>query len=418
MNCEEAVQWIHAQRYTGHKNGLENTRALLKALGNPERAYPSVHIAGTNGKGSTAAMVESCLRACGYKTGLYTSPYLEKYQERIRVNGNLIPEKALIEGVEAIQAACRHLQNRPTTFEIGTALAFWYFREAGVTAAVVECGLGGRCDCTNVLTPAVSLIAAIGMDHMLYLGDTLEKIAWEKAGIFKPHVPAVVARQSEEIHAVFARAALEKGAPLFVAEPPLPLEITPYSSRFSLPEFGEIEIRLPGRHQLMNASLALNGLRASGFALDPAALRRGMREAAWPGRLEWMGNFLLDGAHNPQGARMLRAYLDEHFSGQPLTLLTGMMRDKQPEACAAVLSGAFCRVIATSVSEPRAMEPEALAQLYRDRGIPAVAVPTPEQALALAKGRVVVAGSLYLVGAIRSLLKEGAEWNSITCRCS
>ncbi len=168
----------------------------------------------------------------------------------------------------------------------------------------------------------------------------------------------------------------------------------------------------------MNASLALNGLRASGFALDPAALRRGMREAAWPGRLEWMGNFLLDGAHNPQGARMLRAYLDEHFSGQPLTLLTGMMRDKQPEACAEVLSGAFCRVIATSVSEPRAMEPEALAQLYRDRGIPAVAAPTPEQALALAKGRVVVAGSLYLVGAIRSLLKEGAEWNSITCRCS
>ena len=340
MNANEAIQWIHSRRYTGHKNGLENTRALLAALGNPERGFLSLHIAGTNGKGSTAAMCAACLQKSGYVTGLYTSPYLENYRERIRVNGRCIPEAALLRGVREIMAACAALERAgvsPTTFEIGTALAFWHFREAGVQAAVVECGLGGRLDCTNVITPAVSMIAAIGMDHMTQLGDTIEDIAREKAGIIKPGVPAVVMRQGEEIMDVFRK----KGA-IIVAEEPEPLEITPYGSRFRLP-FGEFAIRLPGRHQMRNASLALYGLRASGLALK--SLEAGLREAEWPGRLEWLGDTLLDGAHNPQGARTLREYLEEHFPGAGMTLITGMMRDKQVEACASILAPFFPRVV-------------------------------------------------------------------------
>lgn len=413
MDANEAIRWIHSRRYTGHKNGLENTRALLAALGNPERGFLSLHIAGTNGKGSTAAMCDSCLRHSGYATGLYTSPYLENYRERIRVNGMCIPETALVRGTREIMAACAALEKNgvsPTTFEIGTALAFWYFREAGVQVAVVECGLGGRLDCTNVLMPAVSMIAAIGMDHMAQLGNSLAAIAREKAGIIKPGVPAVVMRQSEEILGIFR----EKGE-ITVAEPPEPIEITPYGSRFRLP-FGEFSIRLPGRHQMLNASLALYGLRASGLVLKN--LEAGLRAAEWPGRLEWLGEALLDGAHNPQGARTLRDYLAEHFPGADMTLITGMMRDKQIDACAAILAPVFPRVIATSVDEPRAAEPERVAAAYAAHGCAVETASSVEEALRMAGGRCVVAGSLYLVGAARALLKGESVWNFTTSRCS
>ncbi|HIS03074.1 MAG TPA: bifunctional folylpolyglutamate synthase/dihydrofolate synthase [Candidatus Pullichristensenella avicola] len=413
MNANQAIEWIHSRRYTGHKHGLENTRALLAALGNPERGFLSLHIAGTNGKGSTAAMCAACLQKSGYRTGLYTSPYLENYRERIRVAGQCIPEADLVRGVREIMAACATLERSgvfPTTFEIGTALAFWHFREAGVQVAVVECGLGGRLDCTNVVTPVVSMIAAIGMDHMAQLGDTLGAIAREKAGIIKPGVPAVVMRQSEEILGIFR----EKGE-IIVAEDPQPLEITPYGSRFRLP-FGEFSIRLPGRHQMRNASLALYGLRASGLRL--ANLEEGLRSAEWPGRLEWLGETLLDGAHNPQGARTLRDYLCEHFANADMTLITGMMRDKQIDECAAILAPLFPRVVATRVNEPRAAEPERVAAAYAAFGCETRTAESVEEALRAVSGARVVAGSLYLVGAARALLKGESVWNFTTSRCS
>ena len=413
MNAKEAIAWIHSRRYTGHKNGLENTRALLAAIGNPERGFLSIHIAGTNGKGSTAAMCESILRASGYTTGLYTSPYLENYRERIRVNGACIPEAALVRGVQTIMRACALLERdglSPTAFEIGTALAFWHFKEAGVQTAVVECGLGGRLDCTNVLTPAVCMIAAIGMDHMQQLGDTIEAIAREKAGIFKPGVPAVVMRQPQNV-----LGALREKGDFTIAEAPEPIEITPYGSRFRLP-CGEFEISLPGRHQLLNASLAIAGLSRSGLSL--CGMRAGLRAARWPGRLEWLGDTLLDGAHNPQGAHALRAYLDEHFPGAKLTLVTGMMADKQIEDCAHELAPAFSRVIATRVEEARAASPERVASAYAAEGCCVATARSVREALQMADGICVVAGSLYLVGAARALLKGETEWNFATSRCS
>lgn len=401
MDAKQAVDWLHSRRYLGQKNGLENTRALLEALGNPERGFLSVHIAGTNGKGSTAAMCESCLRASGYTTGLYTSPYLEHYRERIRVNGACIDDEALVEGVVALQRACERLEARgvfPTTFELGTALAFRHFHARGVQVAVVECGLGGRFDSTNILTPAVSLVAAIGMDHMEMLGDTIEKIAFEKAGIFKSGVPAVVMNQPKNVLDVFrARHAIQ------IAEDPVPIAVTPYASRFEL-SFGQFEVRLPGRHQMANAALALCGLRATGLRLSNLA--EGLLLAEWPGRLEWLGDVLLDGAHNPQGARVLRAYLEEHFSQAQLTLVTGMMRDKQIEACAQILAPLFSRVIVTRVDEPRAAQPEQIAAVYRAHGCAVQTCPTVQQALRAAGRPCVVAGSLYLVGAARSLLRR------------
>ena len=400
-NVQQAVDWIHSRRYTGHKRGLENTRALLSELGNPERGFLSVHIAGTNGKGSTAAMCASCLGESGYRAGLYTSPYLENYRERIQVGGACIPDSALIEGCERLAAACETLERAgvsPTTFELGTALAFRHFREAGVEVAVVECGLGGRFDSTNVLTPAVSLISAIGMDHMEFLGDTVEEIAFEKAGILKPGVPAVVMRQPDNILNVFRNLHDIK-----VAEPPEPIEITPYGSRFKMP-FGEFAIRLAGRHQMLNASLALEGLRASGLPLKN--LEAGLLKAEWPGRLEWMRGVLLDGAHNPQGAQTLRGYLEEHFPASGMPLVTGMMRDKQIVECAEILAPLFPKVIATRVMEPRAAEPEEIAAAYRRCGSEVAIAPTVREALELAGAPSVVAGSLYLVGAARAILKE------------
>ncbi len=403
MDAREAVDWIHGQRYGGHRAGLSNTRALLEILGNPERGFLSVHTAGTNGKGSTAAMCESVLRASGYKTGLYTSPFLENYRERIRVNGQPIGDRALVEGTQLLKEAAKALKARgisPTVFELGTALAFWHFREMGVQVAAVECGLGGRYDCTNVLTPIVSLIAAIGMDHMQFLGNTVEEIAYEKAGILKPGVPAVVARQADNILDVFRRE-----HEIIIAEPPEPIEITPYGSRFSLP-FGEFSIRLPGRHQLLNASLALSGLAASGLPLTNVA--EGLQRAEWPGRLEWIGEILLDGAHNPQGARTLRAYLGEHFPGREWTLVTGMMADKQIADCAEILAPAFRRVIATKVDGPRAAAPEMIAAEYAKHGCAVETAPDVRKALQMAGRPAVVAGSLYLVGAARGIVKEDA----------
>ena len=416
-----AIDWIQGARYKGQKNGLENTRALLEALGHPEGSFRAVHIAGTNGKGSTAAMVERVLREAGYRTGLYTSPYLCRYQERIRVNGVPIENEALVRITERLAGIAEALVARdilPTTFELGTALCFEYFREAGVEVAVVEVGLGGRFDSTNVILPEVSLLAAIGFDHMKTLGGTLPKIAWEKAGIIKPGVPAVAQDQTDEVLNVFRDVCAERNSPFSVAPEPVALRETAQGSAFALelPNLGAgtYEIRLPGRHQLKNAALALYGLDAlagRGFErLNADVLRSGLAAARWPGRLEWLDGMLLDGAHNPQGAEALRDYLNAYFPDTPVTLLTGMMADKQIEACAAILAPRARLVVATEVAYERAAPARDVAEIFARFGGETLAEPSLSAALELARARtpedgiLVCAGSLYLVGDVRNLL--------------
>lgn len=407
-DANAAIDWIHGARYKGQKNGLENTRALLEALGNPQRRFRCVHIAGTNGKGSTAAFTERALREAGYITGLYTSPYLIRYNERVQVCGVPIPDEELVEITELIAAKVDILLKReifPTTFELGTALAFEYFARRGVEAAVVEVGLGGRFDSTNVITPDVSLIAAIGLDHMKVLGDTVEQIAFEKAGIIKPGVPVVVQAQAENILDVFRAAADERGCRLTIAQMPENIAETACGARFTL-DGEEYEIALCGRHQLLNASLAISGLKTLGVPAE--AIKRGLALAKWPCRLEWVNGVLIDGAHNPQGAQALRDYLEAHFPGESITLVTGMMHDKQMDEVARILAPACKRVIATAVSdEPRAALPQELQALYASLGVEALAAPEITAATDMAMkfdGIKVFAGSLYIAGAVREYL--------------
>ncbi len=406
-NAKDAIDWIHGARYKGQKNGLENTRALLAALHNPERRFRAAHIAGTNGKGSTAAFTERALREAGYRTGMYTSPYLIRYNERVQVMGEPIPDTALIDIVNLLVQKSEGLVREgilPTTFELGTALAFEYFARMGVEVAAVEVGLGGRFDSTNVIGPEVSMIAAIGLDHMRILGDTVEEIAFEKAGIIKPGVPAVVQDQPEGILDVFRKVARERGSRLTIATMPEIVEETAHGARFCV---GGVEYHtaMNGRHQLLNAALAIAGLREMG--VDGEAIRRGVAKAKWPCRLEWVKGALIDGAHNPQGARSLRDYLERFFPGERITLVTGMMHDKQTEACARILAPVCARVIATKVDEPRAAEPESLAALYRSLGVETIAVDGVGNAVRAAmaqNGLKVFAGSLYIAGAVRQAL--------------
>ncbi len=424
FTLEGAVDWIQGARYKGLKNGLENTRELLKALGNPETSFRCVHIAGTNGKGSTASMVERVLREAGYRTGLYTSPYLCRYHERIRVDGVPIADEALVRIIGRLADISDELTARgvfPTTFELGTALCFEYFREMKIDVAVVEVGLGGRLDSTNVIVPDVSLLAAIGLDHTKVLGETIAEIAGEKAGIIKEGVPSVAQAQDDEILDVFRRTAAEKNSALQIAPSPEALEQTAYASRFALdlPGLGkaEYQINLPGQHQLKNASLALHGLNAlrmRGFdRITQETMREGLKKAQWPGRIEWVEGVLLDGAHNPQGAESLKEYLQAHFKDVHITLLTGMMQDKQIEGCAEILAPLADLVVATQVDYERAAQAQDVAEIFARHGAKAtLSEPSLPRALDLARektpegGVTVCAGSLYVAGDIRNLLKR------------
>lgn len=407
-NANEAIDWIHGARYKGLKNGLENTRALLSVLGNPQNKFRCIHIAGTNGKGSTAAFTERILREAGYVTGMYTSPYLIKYNERVQVCGVPIADEDLVDIMNVIASKVDILVKQeifPTTFELGTALAFEYFARKGVDYAVVEVGVGGRFDSTNVITPEVSLIAAIGLDHTKVLGDTVEQIAFEKAGIIKPGVPAAVQIQADNILDVFKEISSERGSMLTIADMPEVIEQHSRGARFSI-DGDEYEIGMCGNYQMLNASLAVSGMKIIGIGRD--AIQRGLKNAKWPCRLEWVGDALIDGAHNPQGAQALRDYIEKFFNGENITLVTGMMHDKSMQEVASILAPVCTNVITTAVeNEPRAAQPEELCAIYADLGANVRPVSGIANAIDYAmqqSGIKVFAGSLYIAGAVREYL--------------
>ena len=417
---KEAEAWITGQRWKGEKHGLENTLALLNALGNPEKRIGKiVHVAGTNGKGSTCAFIERGLRECGYNTGLFTSPYLCSFNERIMFNGIPIPDAELASAASIVREKAEALANqgiRATTFELLTAVGCVYFAKRQTDYAVIEVGLGGRLDSTNVLMPAVSVIAAIGMDHMQILGNTIEEIAQEKAGIIKPGIPAVVLNQQESVMEVFRRAARQASAPLFEVSPIQTIGVSPSGGEFAiaLPAYGLIKqrISISGRHQLLNAALALTALDR--LEIDLAAASAGLSKARWPGRLELIGNVLIDCSHNPQGAETLRRFVDEFYGSKNKVLLTGMMQDKQLEACSDIFASFADSVVTTKVDWPRAAEPEALKAYYDGRIDNVVACANVNEALKKARelagsdGLIVAAGSVYIAGAVRNLLTESS----------
>ena len=341
MTEKEAIEKIHSVYPTGCKNGLENMRALMAKLGNPQERLTMVHVAGTNGKGSCCAMTERVLRAAGYKTGLYTSPYIEVYNERIRLNGEPIAGEKLAALVESVWPAVEECEKEGvhvTEFELGTALAFCCFEKEKVDVAVIEVGLGGRLDPTNIIRPAVSVITEVGMDHMQLLGDTIEQIALEKAGIMKPGVPVVLGQAGKGR----ARRAAGGGEGDGTAcrridggkRQRSSVSRLTFDAAFGGERLKGLTVSLCGRHQADNACAALGALLAlkkKGIKIPTSAVRAGLADVHWPGRLEYFGRVLLDGAHNDPGVRALCGYLDRWMPKENTVLISAMMRDKETE---------------------------------------------------------------------------------------
>ncbi len=416
----EALAFLHSRSPSTVVLGLERMRAALAELGHPERRLPAVHVAGTNGKGSTCAMVDAVLRAAAFRVGLYTSPHLVRFNERIRLDGVEIDDATLGRALLAV------LQRAPTAsaltyFELGTLVAFWHFAEEGVDFAVLETGLGGRLDATATCLPRVTAVTALGLDHTELLGDTLGAIAREKAGIFRAGVTAVVARQPEEAARVLLEEASRVGAPLLREGVDFALvgEGPGLCYRHGARRLGGLRLGLAGRHQRQNAALALallDVLAQAGADIPDAACLAGLQAVRWPGRLEVVPGaplLLLDGAHNPSGVEVLRAELDTRYAGRRVHLVFGAVREKDVEGMLAGLLPRMASVTLTPLETPRGLPPAAYREVAR-RLCPQVRVAaSPEEALQLAREAaasedvVLAAGSLYLVGALKAHLAAG-----------
>ena len=381
MTPDEALEWLHASESTGIKLGLENTNRLLAACGHPERQTRFLHVAGTNGKGSTCAMLDAILRRAGFRAGLYTSPHLVDFRERIRVDGEMIPREDLASGLSRLRDAVRDWDHAPTFFEISTVLALDYFARAKCDIVVLETGMGGRLDSTNAVTPLVSTITPIDMDHMQWLGDTLKKIASENAGIIKPGIPVVSAPQQPAAAEVLRNTAVERSS-----------EIRFVSELCSHP------IALAGVHQKWNAALAVETLRASGLEISEATIREGLLQTQWPARFQRLGRFIVDGAHNAHSAVALAKTWREVFADRKATVVFGALADKAYPEILAHLEPLAERFLFVPVENSRSESPAALARCVHG---PSQIHDSLESALRAAldfSAPILVTGSLFLAG--------------------
>jgi dihydrofolate synthase/folylpolyglutamate synthase len=410
MTYEEALAFLTGRGRFGEL-GLSRIRRVLERLGHPEDRYPIAHIAGTNGKGSTAAFLEAILRADGRRVGLFTSPHLVSPRERIQVDRRPIPKADLAELTRFVRDVALVDEPDPATeFELWTAIGLLHFARAGVDAAVVEVGLGGRYDATNAIRrPRVTAVVTVGMDHMDRLGPTLRHIAREKAGIIKPDVPVVVGDLPPEAMAVVLAAARERGAPVARLGHEIPVEGgRGEGGRWYLAVDGErVPLGLPGPHQLGNAALA--AAMARHFGVGTAAIRRGLAAAHWPGRLDRRldGRLWLDGAHNPDGAQALARALADLGEGQRFHIVFGCLADRDPAALLTPLLPFAATVTAVTVDSTRALPATAIARV-----VPEARTGTLAETLARVRERpepTLVTGSLYLIGEALALLGEGDE---------
>jgi len=397
----DALSYLFSLEQFGIKFGLDNIVAILERLGHPERAFATVHVAGTNGKGSVTAMVDAALRAAGHRSARYTSPHLIDLSERFVIAGAPVEHAAMVAAIADVRAVIDQLrtggvlQAQPTFFEVTTAVAFELFRRAGVGIAVVEVGLGGRLDATNVVHPIAAAITSIALDHQAHLGGTLRAIAIEKAGIIKAGVPVVVGPMDVEAADAIAEIAHARGAPIVAA---------------AAADAAEFDVGLAGAHQRTNAAVAVHLLRladARGIAVPATAIAEGLRRPNWPGRLDARRfsdgrELLLDAAHNPAGAAALASYLESDTQGRR-PLVFAAMRDKAVAEMLAIVLPQVSGLVVTRASNPRAADPDAVAALARTLapGLSIVVEPRVEEALARAwqlSPRIVVAGSIFLLG--------------------
>ena len=391
MTFDESLTWLNTTQFFGIKLGLENTRRLLDHLGNPERKLRIFHVAGTNGKGSVCAMLDSVFRTAGLRCGLYTSPHLCDFRERMVVDGNRISRKAAAEILTCLREFCKDWPHPPTFFELTTAMALAHFSREKCDVVVLETGMGGRLDATNTVTPLVSIITPIAMDHAEWLGDSIAKIAVEKAGIIKPSIPVVSARQTPEASGVLQNQASGFGSPLMFVE-------HAYAG----------QIGLAGAHQKWNAALAVAAIHASGISVPDTTIETGLRDVVWPARFQKIGDqIILDGAHNPHASEALVATWREHFGTQKASIIFGAMKDKDSREMLAVLSGIAEAFFFVPVDSPRSAEP---AELMRSTAQTAKIFSSLTSAIDAATAEpapVLITGSLFLAGEALSVLNPG-----------
>lgn len=422
INYDEALSFIHGINSLFCNPGLERTMELCRALGSPQDKLKFIHIAGTNGKGSTSAMLDSILREAGYKVGLYTSPFVLKFNERIRVDGECISNGELCEIVELVRPIAEAMEDHPTEFELITAIAFEHFRRCGCDVVVLECGLGGRLDATNVIsTAALSIITGISLDHTAILGDRVEKIAAEKAGIIKKGVPLILGGESPLAEAVISREAAEKCAEISKID---------YSrikvkradlcgTEFDFGDWKGVNLSLLGTYQPKNAAVALTAvekLREGGFDISDKAVFSGLAKAKWMARFEIIGKnptVIFDGAHNAEGISAARKSIEAYLEDEDAVVVSGVLRDKEYEKIAADIAAVSSEVYTITPPSPRALNADEYADVLRKNGAFAKPCEGMSEAISLAKrsakeqGKTVfILGSLYTYAEAISAIKE------------
>lgn len=422
MNINEALSFIHKTVWLGSKPGLSRTEHLLSLMGNPHKELKFVHVAGTNGKGSTSACIASILREAGYKTGLYTSPYINVFNERMQIDGKMISDDELCRLCEYIKPFSDSMtDDPPTEFELITALAMEYFRKNNCDIVVLEVGMGGELDSTNVIdSPEAAVICAIDLDHTEFLGNTVEKVAEAKAGIIKKGTKAALYDCEKSVYDVFDSRCKQVGASLVTAGFDKIENINP-SLRFIEFDFGRyknIKLSLVGSYQPKNASVAITAtelLREKGYKISDKNIYDGLEKVSWAGRFEILGEnpvFILDGAHNPHGMKAAVNSLKDHFAGKKIHFVVGAMADKDVSGMMAMLTPLAESFIAVKPDNPRAMEAETLSQLLTNLGAKSESCDSIKEAVAKAvnkagdKGIVACLGSLYFSGEIRKAYLE------------
>lgn len=389
MNYTQALEYIHSVNWTFCKPGLERIRALCAALGNPQDDLRFIHVAGTNGKGSFCAMVSTILRQAGYRTGCFTSPYIRVFNERMVVDGEMISEDELAELTAVVQPIAEAMTDKPTEFELITAIGFLYFRRHHCDVVVLEAGMGGRLDSTNIIRhPLLSVITGIALDHTAFLGDTVEKIAAEKAGIIKDSRPVLYGGEDEVTQQVIASRAADSGSPFYVVD---------YSSLrcthmgldgtvFDFENYRQMKLSLLGTYQPRNAALALRAvdiLREQGWVIPSSAVAAGLETVVWRGRFEVLSReplIIFDGAHNAQGVAAAVEGIRRYVGDNKVYVLTGVLEDKDYKTIAADLSRVASHAFVLTPENPRALPGEAYAKLLTAHGVQAIAYPSVHEA--------------------------------------
>ena len=421
MTYDEALEYIHGISWEFCKPGLERIGELCERLGNPERRLRFIHIAGTNGKGSVSTMLASVLKEAGYKVGLYTSPYILRFNERMRIDGEEISDSELAELTALVRPVADLMKDKPTEFELITALSFLYFERHGVDIVVLEAGMGGRLDSTNIITtPIISVITGVALDHTAFLGDTVEKIAREKAGIIKRGVPIVFGGEDAEALCVIREAAAERGSDFTVVDYSAlsVMRADLYGAEFNYKERKGLNISLLGLYQPRNAAIVLtvlDKLRALGLSIPEAALREGLLSARWQARFEILSTeplVIFDGAHNPEGISAAVRSVKHYFGGERVLVLSGVLKDKDYRFIGGELARIASRVHTITPDNKRALSAGEFAEIIREAGTDAVAHNSIGEALGAAINNaqtsgvpLLCLGSLYTYSEVINYLK-------------